>query len=151
MPSREPPNSSPPATATIALHHPFFLEFVERRLRQVHCVVLVIIRFEQTLAGFALRKLEETEAEASPYTVFNYCELDQKYPLLIGSWLKANGFNVRDQCGGSNDWVGFHDLTYFDKAEVLLKNTTLDDLRTIVEYKLIHASSKYLTPEFRTA
>ncbi|RHY15511.1 hypothetical protein DYB36_004624 [Aphanomyces astaci] len=73
------------------------------------------------------------------------------YPLLIGSWLKANGFNVHNQCGGSNDWVGFHDLTYFDKAEALLKNTTLDDLRTIVEYKLIHASSKYLTPEFRTA
>ncbi|RHY90439.1 hypothetical protein DYB35_013894, partial [Aphanomyces astaci] len=35
--------------------------------------------------------------------------------------------------------------------EALLTNTTLDDLRTIVEYKLIHASSKYLTPEFRTA
>ncbi|RHZ31798.1 hypothetical protein DYB37_012411, partial [Aphanomyces astaci] len=118
---------------------------------QAAAAVLVIIRFEQTLAGFALRKLEEMEAEASPYTVFNYCELDQKYPLLIGSWLKANGFNVHDQCGGSNDWVGFHDLTYFDKAEALLKNTTLDDLRTIVEYKLIHASSKYLTPEFRTA
>ncbi|RHZ38110.1 hypothetical protein DYB26_012852, partial [Aphanomyces astaci] len=118
---------------------------------QVAAAVLVIIRFEQTLASFALSKLEEMEAEASPYTVFNYCELDQKYPLLIGSWLKANGFNVRDQCGGSNNWVGFHDLTYFDKAEALLKNTTLDDLRTIVEYKLIHASSKYLTPEFRTA
>ncbi|RHZ02649.1 hypothetical protein DYB35_013398, partial [Aphanomyces astaci] len=88
---------------------------------QAAAAVLVIIRFEQTLAGFALSKLEEMEAEASPYTVFNYCELDQKYPLLIGSWLKANGFNVRDQCGGSNDWVGFHDLTYFDKAEALLK------------------------------
>ncbi|RLO04942.1 hypothetical protein DYB28_007037, partial [Aphanomyces astaci] len=127
------------------------LELAGYTVEQAAAAVLVIIRFEQTLAGFALRKLEETEAEASPYTVFNYCELDQKYPLLIGSWLKANGFNVRDQCGGSNDWVGFHDLTYFDKAEVLLKNTTLDDLRTIVEYKLIHASSKYLTPEFRTA
>ncbi|RHY92287.1 hypothetical protein DYB31_012000, partial [Aphanomyces astaci] len=118
---------------------------------QAAAAVLVIIRFEQTLPGFTVSKLEEMEAEASPYTVFNYCELDQKYPLLIGSWLKANSFNVREQCGGSNDWVGFHDLTYFDKAEVLLKNTTLDDLRTIVEYKLIHASSKYLTPEFRTA
>ncbi|RHY78236.1 hypothetical protein DYB34_012092, partial [Aphanomyces astaci] len=30
-------------------------------------------------------------------------------------------------------------------------NTTLENLRTIVEYKLIHASSKHLTPEFRTA
>ncbi|RHZ01744.1 hypothetical protein DYB26_011085 [Aphanomyces astaci] len=117
---------------------------------QAAAAVLVIIRFEKTLAGFALSKLGEMEAEASPYTVFNYCELDQKYPLLIGSWLKANGFNVRNQCGGSNDWVGFHDLTYFDKAEALLKNTTLDNLRTIVEYKLIHASSEYLTPEFRT-
>ncbi|RHY36963.1 hypothetical protein DYB34_012833, partial [Aphanomyces astaci] len=127
------------------------LELAGYTVEQAAAAVLVIIRFEQTLASFALSKLEEMEAEASPYTVFNYCELDQKYPLLIGSWLKANGFNVRDQCGGSNNWVGFHDLTYFDKAEALLKNTTLDDLRTIVEYKLIHASSKYLTPEFRTA
>ncbi|RHY41344.1 hypothetical protein DYB30_009380 [Aphanomyces astaci] len=112
--------------------------------------VPVIIRFEQTLAGVTLSKLEEMEAAVSPYTAFTYYQLDQKYPLLIGSWLKANGFNVRDQCGGSNDWVGFYDLTYFDKTEVLLKNTTLDDLRTIVEYKLIHASSTHLTPEFRT-
>ncbi|RQM22045.1 hypothetical protein B5M09_011950 [Aphanomyces astaci] len=118
---------------------------------QAAAAVLVITRFEQTLAGFALSRHEEKKAEASPYTVFNYCELDEKYPLLIGSWLKANGFNVRDQCGGSNDWVGFHYLTYFDKTEAFLKNTTLDDLRTIVEYKLIHASSEYLTPEFRTA
>ncbi|RLN99201.1 hypothetical protein DYB28_013343, partial [Aphanomyces astaci] len=87
----------------------------------------------------------------SPYTALTFYQLDQKYPLLIGSWLKANGFNVRDQCGGSNDWVGFYYLTYFDKAEVLLKNTTLDNLRTVVEYKLIHASSNHLTPEFRTA
>ncbi|KAF0742407.1 hypothetical protein AaE_008613 [Aphanomyces astaci] len=111
----------------------------------------VIIRFEKTLAGVDLHKLKKIEAVASPYTAFTYSQLDQKYPLLVGSWLKANGFDVRDQCGGSNDWVGFKDLTYFDKTELLLKNTTLDDLRTIVEYKLIHASSKHLTPEFRTA
>ncbi|RHY71797.1 hypothetical protein DYB34_012962, partial [Aphanomyces astaci] len=72
-------------------------------------------------------------------------------PLIIGSWLKANGFDIYGQWGGSNDWVGFSRLTYFDKTEVLLRYTTLDDLRTIVEYKLIHASSKHLTPEFRTA
>ncbi|RHY86896.1 hypothetical protein DYB35_009931, partial [Aphanomyces astaci] len=111
----------------------------------------VIIRFEKTLAGVDLHKLKKIEAVASPYTAFTYSQLDQKYPLLIGSWLKANGFDIYDQSGGSNDWVGFKDLTYFDKTELLLKNTTLDDLRTIVEYKLIHASSKHLTPEFRTA
>ncbi|ETV87042.1 hypothetical protein H257_02052 [Aphanomyces astaci] len=113
--------------------------------------VPVIIRFEQSLAGVSLSELEEMEPVESPYTALTFYQLDQKYPLLIGSWLKANGFNVRDQCGGSNDWVGFYYLTYFDKAEVLLKNTTLDNLRTIVEYKLIHASSNHLTPEFRTA
>ncbi|RHZ01816.1 hypothetical protein DYB31_014039, partial [Aphanomyces astaci] len=71
--------------------------------------------------------------------------------LLIGSWLKANGFNVHDQSGGSNDWVGFTKLAYIDKTEALLNTTTLEDLRTIVEYKLIHASSIHLTPEFCTA
>ncbi|ETV67873.1 hypothetical protein H257_15998 [Aphanomyces astaci] len=118
---------------------------------QAEAAVPVIIRFEQTLAGVALSELEEMEAIVSPYTALTYYQLDQKYPLLVGSWLKANGFNVRDQCGGSNDWVGFYDLTYFDKTEKLLMNTTLDNLRTIVEYKLIHASSKHLTPEFHTA
>ncbi|ETV64268.1 hypothetical protein H257_18824 [Aphanomyces astaci] len=118
---------------------------------QAEAAVPVIIRFEQTLAGVALSELEEMEAVVSPYTALTYSQLNQKYPLLVGSWLKANGFDVRDQCGGSNDWVGFYDLTYFDKAEVLLANTTLDNLRTIVEYKLIHASSNHLTPAFRTA
>ncbi|ETV85557.1 hypothetical protein H257_03265 [Aphanomyces astaci] len=119
---------------------------------QAMAAVPLIIHFEQTVVHFGRNnELEEMEAVVSPYTAFTYYELDQKYPLLIGSWLKANGFNVHDQSGGSNDWVGFSDLTYFDKTEALLKNTTLDDLRTIVEYKLIHASSNHLTPEFRTA
>ncbi|RHY40767.1 hypothetical protein DYB38_013239, partial [Aphanomyces astaci] len=113
--------------------------------------VPVIIRFEQTLAGIALGKIERPDGVVSPYTALTYYQLDQKYPLLVGSWLKAHGFNVRDQCGGSNDWVAFFDLTYFDKTEELLKSTSLDNLRTIVEYKLIHASSRFLTPEFRTA
>ncbi|KAF0702929.1 hypothetical protein AaE_015632 [Aphanomyces astaci] len=113
--------------------------------------VPVIIRFEQTLAGVAPRELKEVEAAVSPYTVLTFSQLNQKYPLLIGSWLKAHGFDIYDQWNGSNDWLGFFDLTYFDKAEVLLKNTTLDNLRTIIEYKLIHASSNHLTPEFRTA
>ncbi|ETV67880.1 hypothetical protein H257_16005 [Aphanomyces astaci] len=115
---------------------------------QAAAAVPVIVRFEQTLAGVAF---EEKDADAPRYTAFTYSQLDQKYPLLVGSWLKANGFDIYDQWGGSNDWVGFKFLNYFDKTEVLLKNTTLDNLRTIVEYKLIHASSNHLTPEFRTA
>ncbi|RHX98046.1 hypothetical protein DYB36_010288 [Aphanomyces astaci] len=118
---------------------------------QAAAAVPVIIRFELSLAGVTLSKLEEMEAVVSAYTAFTFHELDQKYPLLVGSWLKGNGFNVRDQGGGATDWVGFYRLAYFDKTEALLKNTTLDDLRTIVEYKLIHASSTHLTPEFRTA
>ncbi|RQM28283.1 hypothetical protein B5M09_012897, partial [Aphanomyces astaci] len=118
---------------------------------QVAAAVPVIIRFEKTFSGVTLRKLKEMEVAESSYTALTFYELDQKYPLMIGSWLKANGFNVHDQFGGSNDLVRFLDLTYFDKAEAFLKNTTLDTLRTIVEYKLIHTSSTHLTPEFRTA
>ncbi|RHY65635.1 hypothetical protein DYB30_011575 [Aphanomyces astaci] len=105
------------------------LQFAGYTAKEVAAAVPVIIRFEKILAGITLRKLEEMEATVSPYTVFTFYELDQKYPLLVGSWLKGNGFNT----------------------EVLLKSTTLEDLRTIVEYKLIHASSTHLTPEFRTA
>ncbi|RQM22408.1 hypothetical protein B5M09_011228 [Aphanomyces astaci] len=118
---------------------------------QAAAAVPVIIRFELSLAGVTLSKLEEMEAVVSAYTAFTFHELDQKYPLLVGSWLKGNGFNVRDKSGGATDWVGFYSLSYFDKTEALLKNTSLEDLRTIVEYKLIHASSTHLTPEFRTA
>ncbi|RQM29520.1 hypothetical protein B5M09_012045 [Aphanomyces astaci] len=113
--------------------------------------VPVIVRFEQTLEGVIPRELKEMEAAAPLYTAFTYYQLDQKYPLLIGSWLKANGFDVRDEGGRSTVWAGFREEHYFDKTEVLLKNTTLENLRTIVEYKLIHASSNHLTPEFRTA
>ncbi|RHZ05775.1 hypothetical protein DYB31_011228, partial [Aphanomyces astaci] len=118
---------------------------------QAAAAVPVITRFEHTVANFGLYKYEEPEDAVSPYTAFTFYDLDQKYPLLIGSWLKANGFNVHDQSGGSNDWVGFTKLAYIDKTEALLNTTTLEDLRTIVEYKLIHASSIHLTPEFCTA
>ncbi|RHY96186.1 hypothetical protein DYB31_015680, partial [Aphanomyces astaci] len=127
------------------------LQLARYTAEQAAAAVPVIIRFEQTLAGVALSSLEEMEVVLSPYTALTYSQLDQKYPLLVGSWLKAHGFDVYDQWGGSNDWVGFYYLNYFDKTEELLKNTTLDNLRTIVEYKLIHASSTHLTPEFRTA
>ncbi|RHY26757.1 hypothetical protein DYB25_012729 [Aphanomyces astaci] len=99
---------------------------------EVAAAVPVITRFEHTLANVDLNELGEIEAVVSPYTAFTYYQMDQKYPLLVGSWLKTNGFNVRDEYSGSNDW-----------------NTTLDNLRTVMEYKLIHASSKHLTPEFR--
>ncbi|ETV64392.1 hypothetical protein H257_18706 [Aphanomyces astaci] len=64
---------------------------------QAAAAVPVIIRFEQTLAGVALNELEEIGAPVSPYTAFTYSQLDQKYPLLIGSWLKAHGFDIYDQ------------------------------------------------------
>ncbi|RLO05228.1 hypothetical protein DYB28_006171 [Aphanomyces astaci] len=127
------------------------LQLARYTAEQAAAAVPVILRFEQTLAGVDLNKPKEIETFDSPYTAFTYSQLDQKYPLLVGSWLKAHGFNVRGEYDGSNDWVGFFDLTYFNRTETLLKNTTLDNLRTIVEYKLIHASSKHLTPEFRTA
>ncbi|RHY47274.1 hypothetical protein DYB38_010517, partial [Aphanomyces astaci] len=113
--------------------------------------VLQLAGFAAEQAAAAVPQAEEMEAVVSAYTAFTFHELDQKYPLLVGSWLKGNGFNVRDESGGATDWVGFYSLDYFDKTEALLKNTSLEDLRTIVEYKLIHASSTHLTPEFRTA
>ncbi|RLO10062.1 hypothetical protein DYB28_003143, partial [Aphanomyces astaci] len=118
---------------------------------QAAAAVPVIIRFELSLAAAIVSMLEEMKTVVPAYTSFTFHELDQKYPLLVGSWLKGNGFNVRDESGGATDWVGFYSLDYFDKTEALLKNTSLEDLRTIVEYKLIHASSTHLTPEFRTA
>ncbi|RLO11340.1 hypothetical protein DYB28_013755, partial [Aphanomyces astaci] len=127
------------------------LQLARYTAEQAAAAVPVIIRFEQTLAGVALSSLEEKEVVLSPYTALTYSQLDQKYPLLVSSWLKAHGFDIYNQWGGSNDWVGFYYLNYFDKTEELLNNTTLDNLRTIVEYKLIHASSRHLTPEFRTA
>ncbi|RQM29501.1 hypothetical protein B5M09_013846, partial [Aphanomyces astaci] len=157
---------SPSAAGSLVLHTPSEWEFVEAEYKvyiasvlqlagytaeQVAAAVPVIIRFEQNLAGVALRELKEMEAAVSRYTAFTFSQLDQKYPLLVGSWLKAHGFDIYDQSGGSNDWVGFTDLSYLDDTEELLKNTPLDNLRTIVEYKFIHASSKHLNPEFRTA
>ncbi|RHY82117.1 hypothetical protein DYB35_012788 [Aphanomyces astaci] len=79
--------------------------------------VPVIIRFEQTLAGVALSRLEESEAVVSPYTALTYSQLNQKFPLLVGSWLKAHGFDIYDQWGGSNDWVGFYYLSYLTRPK----------------------------------
>ncbi|ETV65179.1 hypothetical protein H257_18011 [Aphanomyces astaci] len=127
------------------------LQLARYTAEQAAAAVPVIIRFEQTLAGIALTEEKDADVPRPLYTEFRYSQLHQKYPLLVGSWLKANGFDIYDQWGGSNDWVGFKDVNYIDKTEVLLKNTTLENIRTIVEYKIIHASSKHLTPAFRTA
>ncbi|ETV65698.1 hypothetical protein H257_17639 [Aphanomyces astaci] len=64
---------------------------------KVAAAVPVITSFEHTLAGVDLIKL------GTP--------LDQKYPLLVGSWLKPNAFDIYDQWCGSNDWVGLNYLT----------------------------------------
>ncbi|RHY24438.1 hypothetical protein DYB36_012630, partial [Aphanomyces astaci] len=52
---------------------------------QAAAAVPVITRFELTVANFGLYKFKETEAAASPYTAYTFYQLDQKYPLLIGS------------------------------------------------------------------
>ncbi|KAF0775713.1 hypothetical protein AaE_000587 [Aphanomyces astaci] len=61
------------------------LQLARYTAEQAAAAVPVIIRFEQTLAGVALNKLEEMEAVVFTYTAFTYYELDQKYPLLIGT------------------------------------------------------------------
>ncbi|CAK5123334.1 unnamed protein product [Aphanomyces euteiches] len=112
----------------------------------------VVSAFERKMAGVQLTKIELMEVEATNYNPLSFYEANTKYPLTIGSLLKAYGLNVRDGCGLTpSNKVILNDLSYFDRAEGLLKSQAKETLATVLEYKLIHSNAQQLSPDFVTA
>ncbi|RHY36518.1 hypothetical protein DYB25_013786, partial [Aphanomyces astaci] len=77
------------------------------------------------------------------FNYFKWKAVEAEYKLYIASVLQLAGYTAEKAAAAVPVIVRFE--------QTLEGNTTLENLRTIVEYKLIHASSKHLTPEFRTA
>ncbi|KAH9129585.1 hypothetical protein LEN26_005464 [Aphanomyces euteiches] len=110
----------------------------------------VVTKFERQLAGVQLTKVQVMESVTAIYTQYTFAEANAKYPLSVGALLRAYGLNVREGCNTNLDKIAFYDLSYFNKAESLLKSTSVADLKTVVLYKLINAAAPNLTPQFHT-
>ncbi|KAF0683519.1 hypothetical protein As57867_024358, partial [Aphanomyces stellatus] len=110
-----------------------------------------IIKFEFKFADVQLTKIELMEAEASsPYNPMTFVEANRKYPLTVGLQLQEHGFNVREGCDESNKVI-VYDLSFFDRAEKLVKEQSIETLKTVVEYRLLNQFAPHLSAEFVTA
>ncbi|CAK4612778.1 unnamed protein product [Aphanomyces euteiches] len=113
-----------------------------------------IINFEKTLARFMLSTVESLLAQASPqeYYPFSLYDAATRFPFTIGPLLRAYGLNsTSPQPITPNNRVVLYDLNYFDKTEALLNKTSLEDLKTVIEYRLLLASAPYLSSDFEMA
>ncbi|OQS05816.1 endothelin-converting enzyme, metalloprotease family M13 [Thraustotheca clavata] len=111
----------------------------------------LIMDFELQFAGVQLSKLEAMEAEVSSYNPMSYADANQKYPLSIGIQLKQFGFNIHEGCMDNTNKIILQDLSLFDRIEKLVAAQSVEDLKTIVEFKLLNAYSTSLTPALATA
>ncbi|KAH9087022.1 hypothetical protein Ae201684P_000436 [Aphanomyces euteiches] len=113
-----------------------------------------VIQLEKSLANTQLSQFQSMNAEASPsiYLPFSLNDAATRYPFTVGPILSTIGFNwTIPQPVSPKNRIVFYNLNYFDKAEALINTTALDDLKTYVEYRLLHNSAPYLPSEFDTA
>ncbi|OQS05811.1 endothelin-converting enzyme, metalloprotease family M13 [Thraustotheca clavata] len=109
-----------------------------------------IIDFELQLAGVQLSKLELLEAKTSNYNPMSYCDASVKYPLTVGAQLREYGFST-DGCTNTSGKIILNDLDFFDRVESLVSKQSLDTLKTIFEFKVLHTNAPSLAPTFATA
>ncbi|KAH9129587.1 hypothetical protein LEN26_005466 [Aphanomyces euteiches] len=129
-------------------------QLVGRSYDQAIIAAAKVIQFEKSTAGFEFSKLETMDAEASSsvYFPFTLHGASERFPMTIGSMLRAYRFNMTATAPISpGNRIVFYNLHYFDKMEALLNATSLETLRTIVEYKLLHASAPSLSSDFEYA
>ncbi|CAK4106193.1 unnamed protein product [Aphanomyces euteiches] len=129
-------------------------QLVGQSYDQAIIAAVKVIQFEKSTAGFEFSKLETMDAEASSsaYFAFSLSDASKRFPLTVGSKLSAYGYNTTAIAPiNPGNRIVFYNLHYFDKMEALLNATSLETLRTIVEYKLLHASARSLSSDFEHA
>ncbi|KAH9194284.1 hypothetical protein AeNC1_003730 [Aphanomyces euteiches] len=129
-------------------------KLVGRSKNEASNTAATIINFEKTLARFMLSTVESLLAQASPqeYYPFSLYDAATRFPFTIGPLLRAYGLNsTSPQPITPNNRVVLYDLNYFDKTEALLNKTSLEDLKTVIEYRLLLASAPYLSSDFEMA
>ncbi|CAK4177794.1 unnamed protein product [Aphanomyces euteiches] len=129
-------------------------QLVGRSPSQASDAVAKVIQIEKVLAEPQYSQLESMDAVASPdvYYPFSLNDAATRYPFTVGPILNNYGFNTTiPQPVSPKNRIVFYNLKFFDKTEVLLNTTSLEDLKIFLEYKLLHGTAPHLSSAFDKA
>ncbi|CAK4106186.1 unnamed protein product [Aphanomyces euteiches] len=129
-------------------------KLVGRSPEEASDAAMKTIGFEKTLARSMLSTLESLLVQASreDYFPFSLFDAATRFPLSVGPLLDTFGLNTTGtEPITPGNRIVFYDLSYFDKIEALLHATSLDDLKTVIEYRLLQVSAPYLSSHFEKA
>ncbi|RHZ30207.1 hypothetical protein DYB37_012606 [Aphanomyces astaci] len=114
---------------------------------EVEAAIDVVIAFERLFAGVEPSKRILQEAVTPrrlPLSTAN-----ASYPLGLGLPLQGFGLDVREGCNMTTVLVENH--YYFDFLEKMLRRMHIDDLKTIIEYKVLDFNAQHLSKPFMKA
>ncbi|KAF0703712.1 hypothetical protein AaE_015266 [Aphanomyces astaci] len=114
---------------------------------EVETAIDVVIAFERINAGVELPK-RRLQAAVTP-TQLSLSDANASYPLGLGLHLQGFGFDVHKGCNTTT--VLLENRNYFDFLEKMLSSLSVDDLKTIIEYKVLDFNAPYLSTPFVTA
>ncbi|ETV63975.1 hypothetical protein H257_19090 [Aphanomyces astaci] len=114
---------------------------------EVETAIDVVIAFERFYAGVELPK-RRLQAAVTP-TRLSLSDANASYPLGLGLHLQGFGFDVHKGCNTTT--VLLENPNFFDFLEKMLSSLPVDDLKTIIEYKVLDFNAQYLSTPFVTA
>ncbi|RHY90984.1 hypothetical protein DYB35_013828, partial [Aphanomyces astaci] len=107
----------------------------------------VVIAYERASAGVELSK-RRLQAAVTP-TPLPLSAANATYPLGLGLLLQEFGLAVREGCNTTT--ILLHVPRYFDYTEEKLRRMPVDDLKTIIEYKVLNFNAPVLSIPFAKA
>ncbi|RHZ09288.1 hypothetical protein DYB26_012965 [Aphanomyces astaci] len=111
---------------------------------EVETAIDVVIAFERMNAAIELSK-RRLQAAVTP-TRLSLSDANASYPLGLGLPLQGFGLDVREGCNTTTVLVDNH--RYFELLEEKLRRMPVDDLKTIIEYKVLDFNAQYLSTQF---
>ncbi|ETV66431.1 hypothetical protein H257_17098 [Aphanomyces astaci] len=114
---------------------------------EVETAIDVVIKFERMNAGVEPSKRRLQEA-VTPRRL-SLSDANASYPLGLGLPLQGFGFDVHKGCNTTTVLV--NGPYYFDFLEKMLRRMHVDDLKTIIEYKVLDFNAPVLSTPFAKA
>ncbi|RHY23796.1 hypothetical protein DYB36_012368 [Aphanomyces astaci] len=111
---------------------------------EVEAATSVVIAFGRAGAGVQLSN-HKLQVAVTPRRL-SLSAANALYPLGLGLQLQGFGFDVREW--HSTTTVLLDDIGYLDRIEELLRSLSVNDLKTIIEYKVLDFNALFLSTPF---
>ncbi|RQM20111.1 hypothetical protein B5M09_012810, partial [Aphanomyces astaci] len=106
----------------------------------------VVLNFLRTSAGVDLSNRRLQSAVASNDIELSLSAANALYPRTVGLQLQGFGFDVREGSNTTTVVVKLH--RYLEGLDWLLSDMSVDDLKTIIEYKVLDFNAPFLSTQF---